>query len=181
MSHYGLVYYLSVWPETYKSTKKVYPFIICIIMQLNYTACKPSRAILSFCFCDKVWRKFSVERIFILIWLKFSVFQNVRQYGMICKRYRALIRDLNSGIKTWKVVFILPMYVSSRSCVLSKERRRVAAFLKKFSKNIVVFVCTSASWMWSVNWKVQSTQARSIRSNKKFDLIRENVNPWERS
>ena len=120
-----------VFDLKHENLLKKYPFFICIIIQLNYTVWKPSRPILSFCFCDKVWSKFSVERIIILIWLKFSVFQNVRQYGMICKRYRALIRDLNSGIKTWKVVFILPMYISSRSCVLRKEGTRIAAFLKE--------------------------------------------------
>ena len=74
---------------------------------------------------------------------------------------------------------------SRRKCSCRRKCREAKIANKgrceKFSKNIVVFVCTSASWMWSVNWKVQSTQARSIRSNKKFDLIRENINPWERS
>ena len=50
---------------------------------------------------------------------------------MIEKNVKILIRYLDIGIKSWKIVFTLPIYVSSRSYALSKGGMRVAAFLKE--------------------------------------------------
>ena len=69
---------------------KKYPFIICIVNNLIILHASVQELF-------EVWRKFSVEGIFIFIltWLKFSVFENVGGYGMIWKK----ISSFNSIFK----------------------------------------------------------------------------------